>query len=88
MNKGIIATTLPSYQGHPGLTIAWAQDCRPAFNQGVQAAQAWLAGNRRNWLWAALIFEREEIPAEIQRRAFEVGFLSRLHQGVSLSDET
>lgn len=86
MSKEISATTLPSYQGYPGLTIAWAQDCQPAFNQGVRAAQAWLAGNRRNWLWAALIFEREEMRAAIQRQAFEVGFLSRLHQGVSISD--
>ncbi|UCJ15201.1 hypothetical protein K5Q02_15170 [Pseudomonas sp. MM211] len=82
MNKGVI-TALPSNDGHPGLSIVWSQDCRPAFNQGVRAAQTWLSGRRSNWLWAALIFEREEMPAEIHRRAFEVGFLSRLHQGVS-----
>ncbi|TBU72870.1 LasR-specific antiactivator QslA [Phytopseudomonas daroniae] len=73
-------TTLPSNDGHPGLTITWAKDCRPAFNQSVRAAQAWLDNTGGGWLWSRLIAERELCQSAIEKRAFEVGFLSRIHQ--------
>lgn len=73
-------TTLPSNDGHPGLQITWAKDCRPAFQQGVCAAETWLDGTRTHWLWAVLISNREELTCSTERSAFEVGFLSRLHQ--------
>lgn len=73
-------TTLLSNDGHPGLKIAWAKDCRPAFQQGVRAAETWLDGTRTNWLWAVLIVERDEMPDETDRKAFEVAFISRIQQ--------
>lgn len=38
MSKSVI-TYLPYNDGHPGMEIAWASDCRDAFNQGVRLAQ-------------------------------------------------
>jgi len=73
-------TTLPANDGHPGLTIAWAKDCRPAFQQGVRAAESWLNGKRNNWLWAGLLVERDELPDETERMAFEVAFISQIQQ--------
>lgn len=43
MNRGV-TTTLPSNDGYPGLTIAWSKDCRPAFHNGIRAAERWLNG--------------------------------------------
>jgi hypothetical protein len=74
-----IMTCLPPNDGHPGVEIAWAADCREAFNQGVRLAQTWLDNARSGWLWAVMIAERDLLPCAIERRAFEVGFLSRIH---------
>ncbi len=79
MSKGVI-TYLPPHDGHPGMEIAWATDCRMAFNQGVKLAQTWLDNVLSGWLWAVMIAERDLLPCAIERRAFEVGFLSRIHQ--------
>lgn len=79
MSKGT-TTTLPSNDGYPDLKIVWSKDCRPAFQQGVHSAERWLNGKRSHWLWAALIFERDELPNETDRRAFEVAFVSRIQQ--------
>lgn len=79
MSKGIM-TLLPPHDGHPGMEITWAADCRQAFNQGVSFAQTWLDNARSGWLWAVMIAERDLLPCAIERRAFEVGFLSRIHQ--------
>jgi hypothetical protein len=79
MSKSVI-TYLPYNDGHPGMEIAWAADCREAFNQGVRLAQTWLDNARSGWLWAVMIAERDLLPCAIERRAFEVGFLSRIHQ--------
>ncbi|MDH1543073.1 LasR-specific antiactivator QslA [Stutzerimonas stutzeri] len=79
MSKGVM-TCLPANDGHPGMEIAWAADCREAFNQGVKLAQTWLDNVRSGWLWAVMIAERDLLPCAIERRAFEVGFLSRIHQ--------
>ncbi|WCR43825.1 LasR-specific antiactivator QslA [Stutzerimonas stutzeri] len=79
MSKGVM-TYLPPHDGHPGMEIAWATDCRKAFNQGVKLAQTWLDNVRSGWLWAVMIAERDLLPCAIERRAFEVGFLSRIHQ--------
>nr|WP_288355066.1 LasR-specific antiactivator QslA [uncultured Pseudomonas sp.] len=79
MNKGV-TTTLPSNNGYPGLTIAWSKDCRPAFHEGIRAAERWLNGKRSHWLWAALIFERDALQDETDRKAFEVAFMSRIQQ--------
>ena len=79
MSKSVI-TYLPYNDGHPGMEIAWAADCREAFNQGVKLAQTWLDNVRSGWLWAVMIAERDLLPCAIERRAFEVGFLSRIHQ--------
>lgn len=79
MSKAVV-TRLPPHDGHPGMEITWAADCRQAFNQGVKLAQTWLDNTRSGWLWAAMIAERDHLPRAIERRAFEVGFLSRIHQ--------
>jgi len=81
MSKGVM-TCLPSHDGHPGMEIFWAADCRQAFNQGVKLAQSWLDNARTGWLWATMIAERGILPRAIERRAFEVGFLSRIHQRI------
>ena len=79
MRKSVI-TYFPYSDGHPGMEIAWAADCREAFNQGVRLAQTWLDNVRSGWLWAVMIAERDLLPCAIERRPFEVGFLSRIHQ--------
>lgn len=79
MSKGVM-TYLPPHDGHPGMEITWAADCREAFDQGVKLAQTWLDNIRSGWLWAVMIAERDLLPCAIERRAFEVGFLSRIHQ--------
>ncbi|WP_271408024.1 LasR-specific antiactivator QslA [Pseudomonas sp. Q1-7] len=79
MSEGIM-TCLPPHDGHPGMEIIWAADCRQAFNQGVGLAQTWLDNARNGWLWAIMIAERDLLPCAMERRAFEVGFLSRIQQ--------
>ncbi len=79
MSKGIVAY-LPSHDGQPGTEIAWAADCREAFNRGVKLAQSWLDSACGGWLWAVMIAERDLLTRAIDRRAFEVGFLGRVHQ--------
>ncbi|WPC05858.1 LasR-specific antiactivator QslA [Pseudomonas benzenivorans] len=71
---------LPTYDGHRGAIIKWPQDCLQAFDKGVASAQAWLTTDDTGWLWANLIIERDALPPGLQRRAFEIGFLSRVHQ--------
>ena len=66
MNKGV-TTTLPSNDGYPGLQVAWAKDCRPAFHKGIRPAERWLNGKRGPWLWAALIFERDALQDETDK---------------------
>ena len=79
MSKGVM-TYLPPHDGHPGMEITWAADCREAFDQGVKLAQSWLDSAFGGWLWAVMIAERDLLPRAIDRRAFEVGFLGRVHQ--------
>lgn len=81
MSRGVM-TCLPEHDGHPGMEIIWAADCRQAFNQGVKLAQSWLDNGKTGWLWATMIAERDLLPCAIERRAFEVGFLSRIHQRI------
>ena len=71
---------LSAYDDHPGALVGWPEDCRQAFTQGVLCAQAWLGDDDSGWLWANMIVERDSLPRAGQRRAFEVGFLSRIHQ--------
>mgnify|MGYP000889292641 CR=1 FL=1 len=75
-----IETCLPSYDGQPGFEITWSADCKEAFNRGVKLAQFWLDSVCSGWLWAVMIAERDLLPRAIDRRAFEVGFLGRVHQ--------
>lgn len=79
MNERIIIY-LPPADGHPGADISWPEDCRQAFNRGVDRAQDWLSNAHSGWLWTSFIVERDWLPPGNQRRAFEVGFLSRVHQ--------
>jgi len=79
MNKPF-TSYLPSHDGQRSAVIKWSQDCQQAFDKGVACAQTWLSNNDTGWLWANLILERDALPAGAQRRAFEVGFLSRVHQ--------
>lgn len=79
MSKGVVVY-LPSHDDQPGAEIAWAADCRDAFNRGVKLAQSWLDSACGGWLWAVMIAERDLLPRAIDRRAFEVGFLGRVHQ--------
>lgn len=75
-----VETRLPSYDGQPGFEITWSADCKEAFNRGVKLAQFWLDSVCSGWLWAVMIAERDLLPRAIDRRAFEVGFLGRVHQ--------
>ena len=77
-----VTTYLPPHDGHPGIEITWAADCREAFNQGAKLAQSWLDHARSGWLWAVMIAQRDLWTCAIERRAFEVGFLSRVHQRI------
>ena len=64
------------------MEIIWAADRRQACNQGMKLAQYWLDNARGGWLWATMIAERDLLPRAIERRAFEVGFLSHIHQRI------
>lgn len=79
MNKPC-TSYLPSHDGQRGAVIKWPKDCQQAFDQSVASAQTWLSNDDTGWLWADLIVEREVLPLGAQRRAFEIGFLSRVHQ--------
>ncbi|HBX55508.1 MAG TPA: hypothetical protein DEH10_08985 [Pseudomonas sp.] len=71
---------LPSHDGHRGAVIKWPQECQQAFDQGLACANTWLSDDATGWLWANLIVERDALPVGAQRRAFEIAFLSRVHQ--------
>jgi hypothetical protein len=71
---------LPGHDGHRGAVIKWSQNCQQAFEQGLACANTWLHNDDSGWLWANLIVERDAWPPGIQRRAFEIAFLSRVHQ--------
>jgi len=71
---------LPTHDGHRSAVIRWSGDCHQAFDKGVASAQTWLGNDNTGWLWADLILQRDALPSAAQRRAFEVGFLSRVHQ--------
>ncbi|KQO39290.1 hypothetical protein ASF15_22630 [Pseudomonas sp. Leaf83] len=86
MSKGVM-TCLPPQDGHPGVEIIWAADCREAFSQGARLAQSWLDNARSGWLWAVMIAERDLLPCAMERRAFEVGFLSRIHQRICSQED-
>ncbi|MCY1293489.1 LasR-specific antiactivator QslA chain E [compost metagenome] len=45
---------------------------------GVSGSWIKLAGS--GWLWAIMIAERDLLPCAMERRAFEVDFLIRIHQ--------
>ncbi len=75
-----VETYLPSYDGQPGVEITWSTDCKEAFENGIKLAQFWLDSACSGWLWAVMIAERDLLPRAIDRRAFEVGFLGRVHQ--------
>jgi len=75
-----VDTYLPSYDGQPGVEITWSTDCKEAFDSGIKLAQFWLDSACSGWLWAVMIAERDLLPRAIDRRAFEVGFLGRVHQ--------
>ncbi|WP_263139075.1 LasR-specific antiactivator QslA [Pseudomonas sp. RIT-PI-AD] len=71
---------LPGHDDQPGAEIDLPVKCQSSFTQGVACANAWLDDRNAGWLWAGLIAERDCLPRAIQRRAFEIGFLSRVHQ--------
>ncbi|MBS7691588.1 hypothetical protein I0E98_18815 [Pseudomonas lalucatii] len=66
MSRGVV-TLLPPHDGHPGMEINWAADCRQIFYRGVSFARAWLDTPRSGWLWAAMIAERDHLPRAIER---------------------
>jgi LasR-specific antiactivator QslA chain E len=73
-------THLPGHDGQPSAEFGWNADCQASFGHGVQTAQAWLDDANSGWLWANLLLERQLYPPGAQRHAFELGFLSRIHQ--------
>lgn len=73
-------THLPTHDGHPGAAFGWNEQSQASFIHGVQQAQAWLDDANSGWLWANLLVERQLFPPGAQRHAFELGFLSRIHQ--------
>jgi len=84
MNKSF-TSYLSSHDGQRSAMIGWPQDCLQAFDSGVACAQAWLNNDDTGWLWANLIIERDALPAALQRRAFEVGFLKTAQQKLTES---
>ncbi len=73
-------TRLSAHDGHPGAEFGWNEQNQESFLHGVQQAQAWLDDANSGWLWANLLLERQLFPPGAQRHAFELGFLSRIHQ--------
>lgn len=73
-------THLPAHDGHPGAAFGWSEDSQSSFSRGVEMAQAWLDDANSGWLWANLLLERQLFLPGAQRHAFELGFLSRIHQ--------
>ncbi|WP_313516419.1 LasR-specific antiactivator QslA [Pseudomonas sp.] len=71
---------LPAHDDHPAAEISLPARHQPAFDRGVNCAQAWLANPNPGWLWAGMLVERDLLKSEAARRAFDIGFLSRLHQ--------
>lgn len=71
---------LPPHDGHPGLNLHWPEGCQPAFERGMERAQDWLDNKHSGWLWTTFLVERDWWPAGCSRQAFEIGFLSRIHQ--------
>ncbi|TBU76455.1 hypothetical protein DNK06_16335 [Pseudomonas daroniae] len=73
-------THLPAHDGQPAAAFGWGENCQASFTDGAQQAQAWLDDANSGWLWANLLLERQLFPPGAQRHAFELGFLSRIHQ--------
>jgi len=71
---------LPAHDGHQAATFGLSATCQASFTHGVHQAQAWLDDGNSGWLWTGLLLERQQFPAGAQRHAFELGFLSRIHQ--------
>ncbi|CAD5105961.1 LasR-specific antiactivator QslA [Zestomonas carbonaria] len=71
---------LSAHDGHPAAEFGLAQGCRTAFDKGVAQAQCWLDNPNSSWLWVDFVIERELFLQHLQRHAFELGFLSRIHQ--------
>ena len=71
---------LPAHDGHQAATFGLSANCQASFTHGVHQAQAWLDDSNSGWLWTGLLLERQQFPAGAQRHAFELGFLSRIHQ--------
>ncbi|OLU13195.1 hypothetical protein BVH01_22875 [Pseudomonas sp. PA1(2017)] len=46
----------------------------------INATERWLDGKRTHWLWAALIFERDVVSHETDRKGVEMGFISRIQR--------
>ena len=73
-------TTVPAADGQSGLTIRWPEECQAAIDQGLDMAERWLTNPESDWLWLPLAIERLRYPPGFARMAFEVGYLTRLHQ--------
>lgn len=73
-------THLPEHDGQPAAVFGLSENCQASFTHGMQQAQAWLDDANSTWLWANLLLERQLFPPGAQRHAFELGFLSRIHQ--------
>ncbi|WP_314410295.1 LasR-specific antiactivator QslA [Pseudomonas kuykendallii] len=71
---------LAAHDEHPGVEINLPARQQAAFDLGANCAQAWLASPNPGWLWAGMLAERDLLRSEAARRAFDIGFLSRLHQ--------
>lgn len=46
----------------------------------INGAERWLDGKRNHLLWAALIFERDAVSEETDRKGFEMGSISRIQR--------
>jgi len=71
---------LAAHDDHPTVEINLPARQQAAFDLGVSCAQVWLASSNPGWLWAGMLAERDLLRSEAARRAFDIGFLSRLHQ--------
>lgn len=71
---------LPAHDNHPGAAFSWSEDSQPNFTRGVEMTQAWLDDPNSGWLWTNLLLERQRLSLGPQRHAFELVFLSRIHQ--------
>jgi hypothetical protein len=73
---------IPPADRQPGLALLWPAPVQPALDSGVREAERWRRAAPQGYLWTLFVYARQEQSSDLLRTAFEVGFLTRLQQGV------